>query len=206
MTALTSIASLSSGRIERLRKRLGQASIVLVGIMGCGKSSVGRRLAQTMGLHFVDADAAIEEAANMTISEIFAVHGEEYFRAGERRVIARLLQKGPQILATGGGAFMNETTREAIAKAGVSLWLDAEFDVVMARVRKRSTRPLLQNPDPEGVMRKLMQERYPIYRQAQLRVLSRDVPHDQVVLEVIEALERYFELPSAFDAVRDERP
>ncbi|MBD8891628.1 shikimate kinase [Roseibium litorale] len=167
---------------------LGKRSIVLVGIMGSGKSTVGRRLAQRLGLSFVDADTEIEKAANMTISEIFASHGEAYFRSGEERVIARLLQQGPQILATGGGAFMSKTTREAIRENGVSVWLKADLDTVMARVRKRANRPLLQNPDPEGTMRALLATRDPVYAQADLTVYSRDVPHEVVMEEIIRAL------------------
>lgn len=173
---------------EDLIKVLGNRSIVLVGIMGSGKSTVGRRLAQRLGLPFVDADTEIEKAANMTISEIFASHGEAYFRSGEERVIARLLQQGPQILATGGGAYMSEATREAIQKDGVSVWLKADLDTVMARVRKRSNRPLLQNPDPEGTLRALLAVRDPVYAQADLCVYSRDVPHEVVMEEILRAL------------------
>jgi len=167
---------------------LGSRSIVLVGIMGCGKSTVGRRLAQRLQLEFIDADTEIERAANMTVAEIFAEHGEPYFRSGEERVIARLLNEGPQVLATGGGAFMSEATRDVIAKEGLSIWLKADLDVVMSRVRRRATRPLLQNADPEGTMRELMEKRHPVYEQAELTVYSRDVPHEAVVDEIIDAL------------------
>ena len=156
--------------------------------MGCGKSTVGRRLANRLNIPFVDADAEIERAANMTVNEIFANHGEPYFRSGEKRVIARLLTEGPQVLATGGGAFMSETTRNEIAKGGISVWLKADLDIVMERVRKRATRPLLQTPDPEGTMKALMDKRYPVYAQADLTVYSRDVPHEAVVEDIIEAL------------------
>ncbi|EFO33362.1 shikimate kinase [Roseibium sp. TrichSKD4] len=170
---------------------LGNKTIVLVGIMGCGKSTVGRRLAQRLDLNFLDADTEIERAANMTVSEIFAEHGEPYFRSGEERVIARLLQEGPQVLATGGGAVMSEATRKEIAENGISIWLKAEFNTVMARVRRRSTRPLLQNPDPEGTMRALMEKRHPVYALAELTVLSREVPHEAVVDEIMEALSQH---------------
>ena len=180
--------SLSSRRDERLVAALKGRSIVLVGIMGCGKSTVGRRLAQRLNLPFVDADTAIEEAANMTVAEIFALHGEPYFRSGEERVIARLLAEGPQVLATGGGAFMSEATRSVIAKNGVSVWLKADLETVMTRVRKRSTRPLLQNPDPEGTLRDLMVKRHPVYELADLTVHSRDVPHETVMEDIICAL------------------
>ncbi|MTH98100.1 shikimate kinase [Roseibium sp. RKSG952] len=172
-----------------LLQRLGDRSIVLVGIMGCGKSTVGRRLAQRLHLPFVDADTEIERAANMTVSEIFATHGEPYFRSGEERVISRLLGEGPQVLATGGGAFMSEATRAEIAAHGVSVWLRADLETVMTRVRKRPTRPLLQNPDPEGTMRALLEKRNPVYALAEMEVHSRDVPHETVVDDIIAALE-----------------
>jgi shikimate kinase len=171
--------------LKHLVAALGKRSIVLVGIMGCGKSTVGKRLAQRLGLEFVDADSEIERAANMTVSEIFAEHGEPYFRSGEERVIARLLQEGPQVLATGGGAFMSDATRSEIETNGLSIWLKVDFETVMARVRRRSTRPLLRNPDPEGTMRKLMAEREPVYAQAQLTVTSKDVPHEAVVDQIV---------------------
>ena len=171
-----------------LVEALNGKSIVLIGIMGCGKSTVGRRLANRLNIPFVDADTEIEQAANMTIAEIFATHGEPEFRRGEERVIARLLTEGPQVLATGGGAFMNEATRNEIAKNGISVWLKADFDIVMERVRKKSTRPLLQNPDPEGTMRALMDQRYPVYANSDLTVLSRDVPHEVVVDDIVSAL------------------
>src|SRR3954465_13136347 len=153
-----------------IRARLGTRSIVLVGLMGAGKSTVGRRLAQKLGLPFRDADHEIETAAGMTISDIFAIHGEKHFRDGERRVIARLLQEGPIVLATGGGAFMNEETRQRIAEYGIPAWLKADLDSLMRRVRKRTTRPLLQNPDPEGTMRRLMELRYPVYATADITI------------------------------------
>lgn len=177
--------------LDRLVGALGARSIVLVGIMGCGKSTVGKRLAQRLGLEFIDADTEIERAANMTVAEIFAEHGEPYFRSGEERVIARLLREGPQVLATGGGAFMSEATRAEIAERGLSIWLKADFDTVMARVRRRSTRPLLQNPDPEGTMRKLMADREPVYAKAALTVVSREVPHEAVVDEIVVTLADY---------------
>lgn len=177
--------------LDRLTAALGKRSIVLVGIMGCGKSTVGKRLAHRLGLEFIDADSEIERAANMTVSEIFAAHGEPYFRSGEERVIARLLGEGPQVLATGGGAFMSETTRSEIAEQGLSVWLKVDFETVMARVRRRATRPLLQNPDPEGTMRRLLAEREPVYAKAALTVTSKDVPHEAVVDQIVVAMARY---------------
>jgi shikimate kinase len=176
-----------------LRARLGARSVVLVGLMGAGKSTVGRRLAQKLGLPFRDADHEIEAAAGMTIPDIFAIYGETYFRDGERRVIARLLQEGPIVLATGGGAFMSEETRARIRERGVSVWLRADHDVLMRRVRKRTNRPLLQNADPEGTMRKLIEARHPVYAQADLMVESHEAPHDRVVHEVARALKAWLE-------------
>jgi shikimate kinase len=176
-----------------IRDRLGTRSLVLVGLMGAGKSTVGRRLAQKLGLPFRDADHEIETAAGMTIPDIFAIHGEAHFRDGERRVIARLLQEGPMILATGGGAFMNEETRARIVQNGISVWLRADLDVLMRRVRKRATRPLLQTADPEGTMRNLIETRHPVYATADLTVDSHEAPHDRVVIDIIETVDRWLE-------------
>ncbi len=167
---------------------LGRRSLVMVGLMGCGKSSVGRRLAAALSIPFVDADDEIETAADMSIPEIFAQHGEAYFRNGERRVIERLLTGGPQVVATGGGAYMNEETRVNIRNGGYSIWLKAELPLLMRRVMKRDNRPLLKSPDPEATMRRLMDERYPVYAEADLTIESRDVPHEVIVTEVITSL------------------
>ncbi|MBK9081524.1 MAG: 3-dehydroquinate synthase [Rhizobiales bacterium] len=179
-------------RDAALVKALGERCIVLVGMMGAGKTSVGRRLAQRLGLPYADADHEIEAAAGMTIPEIFAEHGEAYFRDGERRVIARLLANGPRVLATGGGAYMNESTRAAIARAGVSIWLKADFEVLMRRVRKRANRPLLQTPDPEGTLRRLMDQRYPVYALAEITITSREQPHEMVVEAIVAELATRF--------------
>jgi shikimate kinase len=172
-------------------RRLDGRSVVLVGMMGCGKSSVGQRLARRIGVPFVDADNEIEAAAGMTIPDIFASRGEAEFRAGEKRVIARLLGQGPQVLATGGGAFMNDETRARIGAAAVSVWLRADVDTLMRRVRKRANRPLLQTPDPEGTLRRLLAEREPIYALADITVNSPEEPHEVVVEALVAALEAH---------------
>ncbi len=176
-------------RVAALLRRLGGRSIVLVGMMGSGKTSVGRRFAARLGLDFADADAEIEAAAGMTVPEIFAKHGEAYFRDGERRVVARLLDERQRVLATGGGAFMSQQTRERIAAQGVSVWLKADLDVLLRRVRKRSNRPLLANVDAEETLRRLMAERYPVYAQADFTVISREGPHEAVVESIVNTLE-----------------
>jgi shikimate kinase len=167
---------------------LGRRSVVLVGMMGAGKSSIGRRAALRLGIPFVDADAEIEKAASMTISDIFATRGEAEFRAGEARVILRLLESGPQVLATGGGAFTNPDTRAAIGAKGISIWLKAEFDVLMKRIRRRHDRPLLKTEDPGATLRRLMEERDPVYALADLTVQSRDVMHEKIVDEIVSGL------------------
>lgn len=176
-----------------LGRRLGGRAIVLVGMMGAGKTTVGRRLAARLGLEFVDADAEIERAAGQSIADIFEQHGEEAFRAGEQKVIARLLSEGPRVIATGGGAFMNERTRARVLDNGIAVWLRADFDVLMERVRRRNHRPLLRADDPEAVMRGLMSDRYPVYALAPIVVQSRDVPHDVIVDEAMDALEAYLD-------------
>ena len=176
---------------------LGRRSVVLVGMMGAGKSSVGRKLAQRLALPFVDADTEIEAAAGMTIPEIFEVRGEADFRAGEARVIARLLEGGPQVLATGGGAFMNADTRRLIGQKAVSIWLRAEFDVLMRRIKRRNDRPLLRTEDPEATLRALIDQRYPVYALADLTIESRDVLHDVIVDELVAALLEYLKVSGA---------
>jgi shikimate kinase len=172
-----------------IQARLDRRSIVLVGMMGVGKSSVGRRVAGRLAIPFVDADTEIEKAAGMSIADIFARHGEADFRGGEARVIARLLEGGPQVLATGGGAFMNPNTRNAIRAKGVSIWLKAELEVLLRRMSKRrNERPLLQTADPAETLRALLIEREPIYAQADLTVHSRDVSHDAIVADIMTAL------------------
>jgi shikimate kinase len=167
---------------------LGRRSIVLVGMMGAGKSSIGRRLASRLGIPFVDADTEIESAAGMTIPEIFEKHGEPYFRAGEARVIARLLDNGPQVLATGGGAVMDQSTRDLIHIKGISVWLKADLDVLMKRTKRRNDRPLAEK------IKDLMPAREPVYALSDIIVQSRDEPHDTIVDEIIAEIPKHFKL------------
>lgn len=167
---------------------LGQRPVVLIGMMGAGKSTVGRRLAARLRLPFIDADTEIETAAAMTIPEIFETHGEPHFRDGEARVIARLLDGGAKVLATGGGAYLRDSTRTRIREKGVSVWLKADADVILRRVRRRSDRPLLQTADPAATISRLIGERHPFYEHADLVIDSRDVPHEKIVDECIAAL------------------
>ncbi|BCB17685.1 shikimate kinase [Bosea sp. ANAM02] len=189
---MTAAVSIAASDTTDLRSIIGQRAVVLVGMMGSGKSSVGRRLAARLGLPFVDADTEIEMAAHMTIPEIFAQRGETEFREGERRVIARVLAtRAPLVLATGGGAFMNAETRARVKELGISVWLKAEPDVLMRRVRKRSNRPLLQTADPEATLRRMLAEREPVYALADITIQSNDEPHEVVVGETIAALGDY---------------
>jgi shikimate kinase len=180
--------STEATREERIRAGLGARSIVMVGMPGCGKSALGKRLAPRLGLPFLDVDEEIEKAAGKTISEIFADHGEASFRDGERKVIARLLASGPQVLATGGGALMNEETRANIRRSGVSIWVKADAALLVRRVSKRNTRPLFEGREPEAVVKELMAVRHPLYACADIVVESRDVPHETMVEEIVAAL------------------
>ncbi|MBT3172958.1 MAG: shikimate kinase [Rhodospirillaceae bacterium] len=170
-----------------------ERSIVLVGLMGSGKSAIGRRLAARIGMDFVDADSEIEEAAGLSINDIFEVHGEAAFRDGERRVIARLLSKPAHILATGGGAFMDPETRKTVKQRGISIWMRAEFDVLLRRVSRRDNRPLLKGDNKEEILRRLIEERYPVYGEADITVQSQDGPHEETVSEVIAAIKQFLE-------------
>ncbi len=169
---------------------LGGRSIVLVGMMGAGKSTIGRRLSARLALPFLDADTEIELAHRLSIPDIFEKYGEPYFRDGEARVIARLLDSGAAVIATGGGAVMRQETRDRIREKAVSIWLKADPDIIMRRVRRRSDRPLLQTADPEATVARLIRERDPVYSQADITVWSRDVPHEKIVDECMEALYR----------------
>ena len=180
-------------KIHTINARLKDRSIVLIGLMGAGKTTVGRRLAQRLDLPFVDADHEIERAAGKSIAEIFAEDGEAFFRNGEERVIARLLNDGPQVLATGGGAWMREATRERVRQRGISVWLKADIDVLMERVSRRPGRPLLEQDDPRVVMERLIAERYPVYAQADITVESADAPHHVMVARIIRRLAKWLE-------------
>ena len=169
---------------------LRERTIALVGLMGVGKSTIGRRLAGALGLPFRDADQEIEKAAGRSISEIFAERGEEEFRAGERRVIARLLDEGPHVLSTGGGAFMNPKTRALIREKAVSVWLKADLEVLVRRVSRKDTRPLLAGRDPREVLERLMIERYPVYAEADIVVETDDRPAGATVETIMDALKR----------------
>jgi shikimate kinase len=175
-----------------LLERLGGQSVVFVGLMGAGKTAIGRKVATMLSLPFIDSDHEIEIVSRMTIPELFEHYGEAEFRALEQRVILRLLEGGPQVLSTGGGAFMNAQTRGEIASHGVTVWLKAELDLLMERVSKKQNRPLLKNPDPRGVLERLMGERYPVYATADITVQTRDERKEVIAAEVIEALQRHF--------------
>ena len=176
-----------------VRDRLGDRVIVFVGLMGAGKTAIGKRLAQLLCLPFIDSDHEIEAVSRMTVPELFEAYGEPEFRALEQRVIERLLREGPCVVSTGGGAFMNAQTRAAIAGRGISLWLKAELDLLMERVGRNQNRPLLKNPDPRAVMQRLMDERYPVYAQADIAVETRDARREVIAEEALRALAQHLE-------------
>lgn len=176
---------------SELVSRLGARSIVFVGLMGAGKTAIGRKVAQVLGLPFADSDGEIETAARMTIPELFEHYGEAEFRALETRVVGRLLESGPQVLSTGGGAFMNAATRAAIEKSGVSVWLKAELDVLLDRVGRKSNRPLLKVGDPREILARLMHERHPVYAMADITAPTREERKEVIAAEVIAALDTF---------------
>lgn len=173
---------------EELVALLAGRPLVLVGMMGAGKTTVGRRLAARLGRHFVDSDEEVEKAAGMSIEDIFATHGEADFRAGEVRVIARLLKESDLVLGTGGGAFINPETRALVKQSAVSVWIKADFELLFSRVSRRSNRPLLKTANPRETLQHLIDARYPTYAEADVTVVSKDVPQDQVASEVVDAL------------------
>ena len=175
-------------RAQDLIDLLDGRPLVLVGMMGAGKTTVGRRLASQLGRTFLDSDDEIEKAAQMTIPEIFEQRGEPEFRAGETRVITRVLRDRDIVLATGGGAFVSPETRAQVKAGAVSVWIKADFDLLFQRVSRRSNRPLLKTANPRATLQKLIEERYPIYAEADVTVVSRDVPQDVVAADLIEAV------------------
>ena len=175
-------------RAARVVELLGDRPIGFVGLMGAGKTAIGRKVSQALGISFIDSDHEIESVSRMTIPELFERYGEPEFRALEQRVIERLLRAGPRVVSTGGGAFMNEQTRAAIGKHGVSVWLRADLDLLMERVVKKQNRPLLKNPDPRAVMSRLMADRYPVYALADVTVETRDARREIIADEVVAAL------------------
>jgi shikimate kinase len=188
---MTATPTLAAENPTDLLARLGSRSIVFVGLMGAGKTAIGRKVAAMLGLPFTDSDHEIESVSRMTIPDLFERYGEAEFRSLEQRVIVRVLESGSQVLSTGGGAFMNEQTRAAIAAYGLSVWLKADVDTLLDRVSKKQNRPLLKNADPRAVLEKLMMERYPVYALADVTVQTRDERKEVIAGEVIEALGRH---------------
>ena len=185
------IEPVSATLAERAKLVLGKRNLVFIGLMGAGKSAIGRLTAQALGVPFVDSDHEIERVSRMTISDLFARYGEEEFRALETRVLKRLLRSGPRVVSTGGGAYINERSRRQIKKGGLTVWLNAELDVLWERVNKRDTRPLLKTENPRQTLENLMNARYPIYAEADLTVLSRDVRKETMVEDVLTAVIDY---------------
>ncbi len=185
------IEPVSATLAERAKLVLGKRNLVFIGLMGAGKSAIGRLTAQALGIPFVDSDHEIERVSRMTISDLFARYGEDEFRALETRVLKRLLRSGPRVVSTGGGAYINERSRRQIKKAGLTVWLNAELDVLWERVNKRDTRPLLKTENPKQTLENLMNARYPIYAEADLTVLSRDVKKETMVEDVLTAVIEY---------------
>ncbi|QFT77652.1 shikimate kinase [Erythrobacter sp. THAF29] len=187
---MTAEPSLKDSDIAKIAARIDRP-IVLVGLMGAGKSTVGRRLASMLARDFIDADDAIEEAAQRNVSEIFEEFGEAYFRDGERRVIARLIDENSGVIATGGGAFVDPETRALILDRAIAVWIDCDIDTLVERTSRRSHRPLLRTGDPKEILTRLLDEREPYYSQAQVRVLSEDGPHKDTARAIIEAIDRW---------------
>lgn len=177
-------------QIDAVRQMLGRRNLVFVGLMGAGKSAIGRIVAQELSIPFIDSDHEIERVSRMTIPELFEAYGEPEFRALEARVIKRLLRQGPRVISTGGGAFMNEATRALVQANGVSIWLKADLETLFDRVRRRDNRPLLKTADPRATLAALIDQRYPVYAKAHVTVVSRDVPKETIVAETIAELAR----------------
>ena len=182
--------SLSDSEIRSLAGRIDRP-LVLVGMMGVGKSTIGRKLAQLLGLPFADADEEIEQAAQMSVAEIFERFGEDYFRDGERRVIARLMEGGPKVIATGGGAFVQDETRKLILERGIAVWLDSDVDTLVERVGRKDTRPLLRGGDPHEIVARLKAEREPFYAEAPIHIFSNSGPHGEAVTRIVQELDKW---------------
>ncbi|OCP22058.1 MULTISPECIES: shikimate kinase [unclassified Ensifer] len=190
------IEPVSATLAERAKLALGKRNLVFIGLMGAGKSAIGRLTAQALGIPFVDSDHEIERVSRMTISDLFTRYGEDEFRALEARVLKRLLRTGPRVVSTGGGAYVNERSRRQIKRGGLTIWLNAELDVLWERVNKRDTRPLLKTENPKQTLENLMRARYPIYAEADLTVLSRDVNKETMVEEVLTAVIDFRKVPN----------
>lgn len=193
----------TNARADGIRRLLGRRAIVFVGLMGAGKTAIGRIVARDLGLRFADSDHEIEAASRMTIPELFELYGEPEFRALEQRVILRLIDEGPIVVSTGGGAFMNAETRRMIGENGMSVWLKADLDTLMERVAKKQNRPLLRTADPRRTMRDLMDARYPVYAAADIVVTSRNEPREMIAAEVIAAIADHLRLPPEPDDRND---
>ncbi|AHK42262.1 MULTISPECIES: shikimate kinase [Ensifer] len=190
------IEPVSATLAERAKLALGKRNLVFIGLMGAGKSAIGRLAAQALGIPFVDSDHEIERVSRMTISDLFARYGEDEFRALEARVLKRLLRTGPRVVSTGGGAYINERSRRQIKRGGLTIWLNAELDVLWERVNKRDTRPLLKTENPKQTLENLMRARYPIYAEADLTVMSRDVSKETMVEDVLTAVIDFRKVPN----------
>ena len=182
--------SLSDSEIAAIARRIDRP-IVLVGLMGVGKSTVGRKLAALLGRDFVDVDDEVEIAAQMSIAEIFDNYGESYFRDGERRVIGRLIEERHGVIATGGGAFVNNETRGVILEHAIAVWIDCDIDTLVERTSRKTTRPLLRNGDPREILSQLLRERKPFYSQAHIHVTSVEGPHIATALNILEAIDQW---------------
>ncbi|WP_455854171.1 shikimate kinase [Ensifer canadensis] len=190
------IEPVSATLAERAKLALGKRNLVFIGLMGAGKSAIGRLAAQALGIPFIDSDHEIERVSRMTIGDLFARYGEDEFRALEARVLKRLLRTGPRVVSTGGGAYINERSRRQIKRGGLTIWLNADLDVLWERVNKRDTRPLLKTENPKQTLENLMRARYPIYAEADLTVMSRDVSKETMVEDVLTAVIDFRKVPN----------
>lgn len=187
---MTHPPAIDADRIAALAQHLDRP-VVLVGLMGAGKSTVGQRLASLLNASFVDSDTAIEEAAQRTVGEIFEQFGEAHFRDGERRVIQRLIEEGHGVIATGGGAFVQPETRALVLDRAIAVWLDCDVETLVARTSRKNTRPLLKSGDPKDILARLHAERAPAYAEAPIRIAAGDAPHQQTALKILEAIEQW---------------